>query len=209
LHGLGSARGRHPERPYTQCALPLRRRLTASSSNSLPSTRFPACCGRRDGAMGARPLVLMGHGGGQHKKAPDILARAHRFVSECGFAVAAVDVPSHGDRPQDEEYGRIVTENQARAAAGAQLAPLIASFQALVAARPCRNGALSWMPSRNSATSAPARWATGACRWGAGSVFRSSPPSPGSVPRCWAWAGLRRTLRPPRGSPCPCLCAVG
>jgi dienelactone hydrolase len=86
-----------------------------------------------EGAAGARPLILMGHGGGQHKKAPGILARAHRFVCECGFAVVAVDVPSHGDRPKDEEYGRIVTENQARVAAGAELAPLIASFQALVA----------------------------------------------------------------------------
>ena len=86
-----------------------------------------------EGAAGTRPLILMGHGGGQHKKAPGIVARARRFVSECGFAVAAVDVPSHGDRPKDEEYNRIVTENRARVDAGAELAPLIASFQALVA----------------------------------------------------------------------------
>ena len=85
------------------------------------------------GAAGTRPLILMGHGGGQHKKAPGIVARARRFVAECGFAVAAVDVPGHGDRPEDEEYDRIATENQARADAGAELAPLIAGFQALVA----------------------------------------------------------------------------
>ena len=42
-----------------------------------------------DGAAGTRPLVLMGHGGGQHKKAPGIVARARRFAAECGFAVAA------------------------------------------------------------------------------------------------------------------------
>ena len=30
----------------------------------------PAC------AAGTRPLILMGHGGGQHKKAPGIVARA-------------------------------------------------------------------------------------------------------------------------------------
>ncbi|GAA1094248.1 MULTISPECIES: dienelactone hydrolase family protein [Streptomyces violaceusniger group] len=86
-----------------------------------------------EGAAGARPLILLGHGGGQHKKAPDILARAHRFVAECGFAAVAVDVPGHGDRPPHEEYDRIATENQARVAAGAELAPLIAEFQALVA----------------------------------------------------------------------------
>ena len=85
------------------------------------------------GADGSRPLVLMGHGGGQHKKTPGIVARARRFVTECGFAVAAVDVPAHGDRPKDEEYDRIATANQARVAAGAELAPLMASFQALVA----------------------------------------------------------------------------
>ncbi|WP_328697555.1 dienelactone hydrolase family protein [Streptomyces sp. NBC_00342] len=86
-----------------------------------------------EGAVATRPLVLMGHGGGQHKKAPDILARARRFVTERGFAVVAVDVPAHGDRPKVEEYDRIATENQARVEAGEELAPLIAGFQALVA----------------------------------------------------------------------------
>lgn len=88
-----------------------------------------------EGAAGTRPLILMGHGGGQHKKAPDILARARRYVAECGFAVVAVDVPGHGDRPVVEEYDRIATENQARVAAGEKLAQLIADFQALVARR--------------------------------------------------------------------------
>jgi dienelactone hydrolase len=86
-----------------------------------------------EGAAGIRPLILMGHGGGQHKKAPGIVARARRFVTACGFAVAAIDVPGHGDRPTDEEYDRIATENQARVDAGEELAPLIAGFQALVA----------------------------------------------------------------------------
>ena len=84
-------------------------------------------------ASGTRPLILMGHGGGQHKKAPAIVARARRFVGECGYAVVAADVPSHGDRPQDEDYGRIAAGNQARASAGEDLAPLIARFQARVA----------------------------------------------------------------------------
>ncbi|MEU2065898.1 dienelactone hydrolase family protein [Streptomyces anulatus] len=86
-----------------------------------------------EGAAGTRPLVFMGHGGGQHKKDPGILARARRFVTDCGFAVVAVDVPAHGDRPKVEEYDRIVTENRARVEAGEDLAPLVADFQALVA----------------------------------------------------------------------------
>jgi hypothetical protein len=44
------------------------------------------------------PLVLMAHSGGQHKKAPGILGRAHRLVTGCGFDVAAIDAPGHGDR---------------------------------------------------------------------------------------------------------------
>ncbi|CAL9638291.1 hypothetical protein SUDANB108_06298 [Streptomyces sp. enrichment culture] len=91
-------------------------------------------------AAATRPLVLMGHGGGQHKKAPDVLGRARRFVTACGFAVVAVDIPAHGDRPKVEEYDRIVAENQARVAAGEDLAPLIADFQALVA----RQTVLEW-----------------------------------------------------------------
>ena len=86
-----------------------------------------------EGAAGTRGLILMGHGGGQHKKAPGIVARARRFVTERGYAAAAVDVPGHGDRPKDEEYDRIAAGNQARVAAGGDLAPLIAGFQALVA----------------------------------------------------------------------------
>jgi dienelactone hydrolase len=84
------------------------------------------------GADGTRPLIVMGHGGGQHKKAPSMLDLARRFVAECGFAVVAVDAPSHGDRPEHEEFTRIATEYQARLDAGKELSPLIASFQALV-----------------------------------------------------------------------------
>jgi dienelactone hydrolase len=85
------------------------------------------------GATGTRPLILIGHGGGQHKKAPGVVARARRFAAERGFAVAAVDVPSHGDRPKDEEYSRISAEIDARVQAGEELAPLLAGFHALVA----------------------------------------------------------------------------
>src|SRR5260221_12400572 len=85
-----------------------------------------------EGVDGNRPLILMGHSGGLHKKAPGIVARARRFAAECGFAVAAVDVPGHGDRPKDEEYDRIATQNQARVDAGEELSQRIAGFHALV-----------------------------------------------------------------------------
>lgn len=86
-----------------------------------------------EGAAGTRPLILIGHGGGQHKKAPGVVARARRFVAGCGFAVAAVDAPNHGDRPKDDRYDRIATEIHDRADSGDELAPLLAGFHALVA----------------------------------------------------------------------------
>ena len=55
------------------------------------------------------PLVLMGHGGGQHEKTPALLARAHGTVTTWGYSVAAIDAPGHGDRP------RTVEDEQARA----------------------------------------------------------------------------------------------
>ncbi|MFF7173009.1 dienelactone hydrolase family protein [Streptomyces pseudovenezuelae] len=84
------------------------------------------------GADGDRPLIAMGHGGGQDKKAYSMVSLARRFVAECGFAVVAVDAPSHGDRPAHEEFSRIATEYEGRLEAGGGLAPLIAAFQALV-----------------------------------------------------------------------------
>ena len=58
---------------------------------------FPA------GATGVGPLILMGHGGSWHKKAPTLVARAYRYVTANGFAVAAIDAPDHGDRVTAEE----------------------------------------------------------------------------------------------------------
>jgi dienelactone hydrolase len=97
------------------------------------SGEIPGVLWTPDGAAGVRPLILMGHGGGQHKKAPGIVARARRFAAECGFAVAAVDVPGHGDRPRTEEHDRIIAEFRTRAQAGGEVTALLASWHALLA----------------------------------------------------------------------------
>ncbi|MEV6833873.1 alpha/beta hydrolase [Streptomyces sp. NPDC051133] len=58
------------------------------------------------GATDRAPLVLMGHGGGNHKKHPAMSGRARLLVAGCGFHVAVIDAPGHGDRPRtahDEE----------------------------------------------------------------------------------------------------------
>ncbi|WP_305783360.1 alpha/beta hydrolase family protein [Symbioplanes lichenis] len=83
----------------------------------------------------AGPLILMGHGGGQHKKAPGMVARARRFVLDAGWSVVVADAPGHGDRPTDEHFDRRATELQARVEAGEDFALLMAGFHELVAAR--------------------------------------------------------------------------
>lgn len=101
----------------------------------LPSTldEIPGVLWTPDGAVGGRPLILMGHGGGQHKLAPGILARARRFALECGFAVVAVDAPAHGARPRTEEHGRLVGELRHCLQTGGDVAPVLAEFHTLLA----------------------------------------------------------------------------
>ncbi|MDQ0379710.1 dienelactone hydrolase family protein [Amycolatopsis thermophila] len=56
------------------------------------------------------PLVLMGHGGGLHKKTPALVARARDAVTKWGFTVVAVDAPGHGDRPRSAADERARTD---------------------------------------------------------------------------------------------------
>jgi pimeloyl-ACP methyl ester carboxylesterase len=81
------------------------------------------------------PVVLMGHGGGTHKRWPAMTGRAHLLVSGCGFHVACVDAPGHGDRPRtahDEQ--EIAVMLQARAA-GEPEGPIVVRYNAHLAER--------------------------------------------------------------------------
>jgi pimeloyl-ACP methyl ester carboxylesterase len=80
------------------------------------------------GAAGGRPLVLLGHGGGQHKKGPGLVARAHRLVTACGFAAAAIDMPGFGDRPKTGQDQRSLAEIARRRAAGEPIGEYIAAY---------------------------------------------------------------------------------
>ncbi len=87
------------------------------------------------GAPADRPLVLLAHGGGQHKTAPGIVARARRFVTDCGFAVAAIDAPGYGDRPMTEHDERAVADIRRRREAGEPVFSAIVAYNAELAER--------------------------------------------------------------------------
>jgi pimeloyl-ACP methyl ester carboxylesterase len=71
-----------------------------------------------EAATTARPLVLIGHGGGSHKKGWEVTSRAVPFVTACGFAVVSIDAPGTGDRPHHPEVKRLVALIDERKAAG-------------------------------------------------------------------------------------------
>ncbi|MEV6197673.1 alpha/beta hydrolase [Streptomyces sp. NPDC051920] len=79
------------------------------------------------------PLVLMGHGGGAHKKHPAMLGRAKSLVAGCGFHVAVLDAPGHGDRPRTAYDEREIAELRKAQAAGEPEAPIVVRYNARLA----------------------------------------------------------------------------
>lgn len=58
-------------------------------------------------ATGPRNLIVMGHGGSQHKKTETIRLRAQDYARRFGWATAVADAPGHGDRITREEAARM------------------------------------------------------------------------------------------------------
>ena len=81
------------------------------------------------------PLLLMGHGGGLHKRAPGLVARARQAVARDGFHVAAIDAPGHGDRPRSAEDQQWVAHMISARDAGEPIASIIAEFNGSLAER--------------------------------------------------------------------------
>ncbi|MGR6923609.1 dienelactone hydrolase family protein [[Actinomadura] parvosata] len=113
-------------------------RFTSQTSSDGVTEQFftlgeiPGVLWTPEDAVGARPLILLGHGGGQHKTAPGNVSRARRYAA-AGFAVVAIDAPAHGDRPKDEGFDRIVAEMRAGMAAGENPGALVAGMHSHLA----------------------------------------------------------------------------
>jgi len=72
-------------------------------------------------ATGSRPSVLRGHGGGQHKKAPGLVARAH--------------AAGHGDRPRTEQDEQCAADLRQRMASGEPVGPHVARYNTELSGR--------------------------------------------------------------------------
>jgi len=77
---------------------------------SVAGERVPAVIWAPEAASGHRPLVLMGHGGSQHKKIGTLAARAKQFAQRLGYATLAIDAPGHGDRISREQAAKLAQE---------------------------------------------------------------------------------------------------
>ena len=72
-----------------------------------------------EGTEGFRPTILIGHGGTQHKRVPNVLGLARRFVRHLGYAAVALDAPGHGERVTDPAIAKRQRQRiEARIAAG-------------------------------------------------------------------------------------------
>ncbi|MEU9043839.1 MULTISPECIES: alpha/beta hydrolase [unclassified Kitasatospora] len=74
------------------------------------------------------PLVLMGHGGGNHKKHPAMSGRARLLVHGYGFHVAVIDAPGHGDRPRTAHDEAEIAEMFRVRAAGEPEGPIVVRY---------------------------------------------------------------------------------
>jgi pimeloyl-ACP methyl ester carboxylesterase len=78
-------------------------------------------------------LVLMGHGGGHHRKHPAMSGRARLLVTGCGFHVAVIDAPGHGDRQRTTYDEQEVAALRKVQAAGEPEGPIVVRYNARLA----------------------------------------------------------------------------
>ncbi len=78
--------------------------------------RVPGIVWTPEGASGPRPVILMGHGGTQHKRVDTLLARARAYARHQRWASVAIDAPNHGERTTPEEQAAARAALEARIA---------------------------------------------------------------------------------------------
>ncbi|MEU4746664.1 alpha/beta hydrolase, partial [Actinosynnema sp. NPDC023658] len=86
-----------------------------------------------DAAPGT-PLVLLGHGGGQHRHDRAMSGRA-RLLTDVGFRAVALDVDGHGPRPRSPRDEEEVALLRAAMKAGEPTGPIAERYNADLARR--------------------------------------------------------------------------
>lgn len=83
---------------------------------------------------GPRPLVLVGHGGSQHKDSDAVLDVALPLAGNHGFAVAAIDGPVHGARRADggDDGAKVIAEFRALWTAAPRIEEMVADWRATI-----------------------------------------------------------------------------
>ncbi len=137
--------------------------ISATSSNGVIERNFAV--GEVTGVLwspastsAGGPLLLLGHSGGMHKKAPGLVANALHSVTAHGFTVAAIDAPGHGDRPRSDQDQQWAEEIHRARAAGSRSPPSSSTTACRSRGVRYRNGKQRWTRywrGRRSATKRP------------------------------------------------------
>ena len=106
--------------------------------------RVPAVLWAPEDAKGERPLILMGHGGSQHKKIGTLAARARQYAQRLGYATLAIDAPGHGDRISREQAETLAREVGARVRGEAGSNPTFTSEMLKTMAERTRRAVPEW-----------------------------------------------------------------
>ncbi|MFI5307959.1 MAG: alpha/beta hydrolase [Polyangiales bacterium] len=101
-------------------------------------------------AEGPRPLICMGHGGSQHKKAVGIRTRAAEYARQLGWATLAIDAPGHGDRVSREQAAAFARDVGARVTGRAGATPFDAERLKAMAER-TRSAIPEWRAALDAA----------------------------------------------------------
>jgi pimeloyl-ACP methyl ester carboxylesterase len=99
------------------------------------------------------PIVLVGHNGGMHKKAPVLRARALQFAATWGFNVVAIDAPGHGDRPRTDSDERARAEIREAVTAGDT--PRFAAASVRFMASLAEQAVLEWQATLDALQASP------------------------------------------------------
>ena len=137
-----------------------------------------------EGSTAAHPTVLIGHGGTQHKRVPNVLGLARKIVRHRGYGVVALDAPGHGDRLTDEQR-QAQAEMLAARRQGRTLGPLPADrAKAMASAAP--RAVAEWKALLDDLGTSP-QWANGPFGyWGVSMGTAFGVPLLASEPRITA-----------------------